>query len=70
MVEFKPGDWCLGVYCKRCNTPIPLFKDKSAGKNPVKFAGPGKLSVKCPKCKEQAQYGTDAVQRFQVHTLH
>ena len=72
MTEIKPGDWWWGVYCKRCETPIGLFEDKSQGEAPMTFAGPGKLSVKCPnpKCMKRADYGTNAVQRFQAVYKH
>lgn len=70
MLKVKPGEWCFGVRCKHCGTPIPLFEDKDAGATPVEFAGEGRLQATCPKCHREARYGTKQVERFQAHAVH
>lgn len=60
-MEIKAGEWYFGVYCPRCLWPIVLFHDPSRGG--VKFAGPGKLDVTCPRpdCGHQHYYTTGEV---------
>lgn len=56
-----------GVLCAKCYQPIPLFEAKA---RPVKFAGPGKLRVKCPRCGHRGDYPTEKVLHYRADVLH
>ncbi len=66
--QVEPGKSYYGVFCKRCETPIPVW-DADPDKS-VQFAGPGKLQVRCPKCRKTGHYETHEVQLLQAHRLH
>ena len=69
MAEIQHGEWYLGVYCSKCQWPIPLLRDPSQGKAD-KAGGPGKLRVTCPRpdCRHEADYGTDNMVSLRVQS--
>ena len=34
-----PGDWYIGIPCRRCGEMVPLLPDLSCGKGPISFRG-------------------------------
>src|SRR5258708_22659722 len=58
------GEWYLGVYCRRCKAPIPVFRDLGGGE--AIAAGTGKLTVACPSCGKRRRYRADAVMSFLI----
>ena len=59
------GEWYLGVYCRKCQAPIPVFQDP--GRGTAIAAGSGKLTVACPRCGKKAQYAAREVITFLVY---
>lgn len=57
------GEWYLGVLCRDCNVPILSFK---VGPSPLQFVGDGKLSIPCPHCPCDAEYGAGDLRRFKA----
>jgi hypothetical protein len=57
--------WYLGVRCQKCRTPILFALDRGEGENQVTPAQ--KLVLTCPKpeCRNQADYSSAKVARFQ-----
>jgi len=59
------GEWYLGVYCRKCQAPIPVFQDP--GRGTAITAGSGKLTVACPRCGKKAHYAAREVITFLVY---
>jgi hypothetical protein len=59
------GEWYLGVYCRKCQAPIPVFQDP--GRGTAITAGSGKLTVACTRCGRKAQYAAREVISFLVY---
>ncbi|HTP83452.1 MAG TPA: hypothetical protein VMQ11_10925, partial [Alphaproteobacteria bacterium] len=59
------GEWYLGVYCRKCQAPIPVFQDP--GRGTAITAGSGKLTVACPRCGKKAHYAAREVISFLVY---
>jgi hypothetical protein len=68
MAEVQSGKTYLGFYCAKCATPIPVAEDPSGGK--VRFAGKGRLHLRCPKCSHEADYPADEARHLAAHTKH
>ena len=58
------GEWYLGVYCRKCRAPIPVFHDP--GRGAVVAGGTGKLTVACPRCGKKAHYASFEMTAFLV----
>lgn len=58
------GEWYLGVYCRRCRAPIPVFHDPE---HRAVAGGTGKLTVACPRCRKKSQYAADEMMSFLVY---
>ena len=58
-VGTSPGEWYLGVHCRRCRELIPVFRDLNGGG--AVAAGRGKLTVVCPGCGKRGRYRANAV---------
>ncbi len=58
--------WYLGVSCRKCGTPILFALDHSQGEGEP-AAPQGKLLLTCciAECRDQADYSTATVTRFQ-----
>jgi hypothetical protein len=63
-VSTASEEWYLGVHCRKCKVPIPVFRDLGGGK--ATAAGSGKLTVACPSCGKRARYRAKAVMSFRV----
>src|SRR5215475_9503202 len=59
----RASDWYLGVYCRRCDSPIPVFRD--LGGEAV-IMGRGKLTVCCAACGKKARYEAKSVVSFLI----
>lgn len=59
------GEWYLGVYCRKCQAPVPVFRDP--GRGVAVTAGTGKLTVACPRCGKKAHYAAREVISFLVY---
>jgi hypothetical protein len=69
MAEIQHGEWYLGVFCSKCQWPIPLLRDPSKGTS--KAGGPRKLRATCPHpdCRHEADYGTDKMVSLRVQAV-
>jgi flagellar protein FliO/FliZ len=61
----RAGEWYLGVYCRKCQAPIPVFQDPGCGT--AIAAGTGKLTVACPRCGKKGRYAAREVITFLVY---
>jgi hypothetical protein len=61
-LTLAPGEWYVGVYCKRCQGPVPVFHNPGGGD--IAAVGRGTLKVACPSCGKRARYRTDTVVSF------
>lgn len=63
-VSTASEDWYLGVHCRKCKAPIPVFRDLGGGK--ATAAGSGTLTVACPSCGKRARYRAQAMMSFRI----
>ena len=57
--------WYFGVHCRKCSSPILFALDHSDGGSEPLFHGKLLLTCPVPACRDQADYSTATISRFQ-----
>jgi hypothetical protein len=60
------GQWYFGFHCLACDARFAVFKDESAGKRQLSFAGDGYVQALCPYCGVDGLYQAGELRQYQA----
>ena len=66
LAEVEPGQWYFGFDCLACDARFAVFKDETAGRRQLSFAGEGYVQALCPHCSVDGLYTARELQHYQA----
>jgi len=66
LAEVEAGQWYFGFDCLACDARFAVFKDETAGKRQLSFAGDAYVQALCPYCSVDGLYTGRELKHYQV----